>query len=415
MPQRIKRILVYTHNSIGLGHAYRTLAVITGIRHWRPDIEFLILSGSSIPTIFFSQGIEVIKLPSMKLDIDGEEPLMRPRYLQSMDLESLFDFRQKIIMNSFDFFRPDVLMIEHHMTGQMNELIPLLMKKWMRKRKRAEFALAYICRGILKQNSFLTIPIPNPRHGIESIDLNDLFDFVYVLEDREVVDIRDEYLGHSKRMEYKISYLGRITNKTYGELPRREQVLRRLGLSEKKIILIALGRNRRVGDIVRRLLALFSRQQIHHGYQVVIVLDPYLDRQKAKELRNDPVGEGVRFFPFVPDLVDLIAHSELVISRAGYNTVNEILLTGTKALLIPEAHGGGEQELRCQRLCSDHVVVLREDDLEHADLGTTIQDLLNNSFDPLPLRFDKYAIGNSIIEDFESWMTSRRGEKEGSF
>ena len=42
MSGNIKRVLVYTHNSIGLGHAFRTLAVITGMRKWRPDIDFLI-------------------------------------------------------------------------------------------------------------------------------------------------------------------------------------------------------------------------------------------------------------------------------------------------------------------------------------------------------------------------------------
>ncbi|MBM3299753.1 MAG: hypothetical protein FJY85_07345, partial [Deltaproteobacteria bacterium] len=61
----IKRILVYTHNSIGLGHAFRTLAVVTGIKKWRPDIDFLVMSGCSIPQIFFQEGIEVVKLPSV--------------------------------------------------------------------------------------------------------------------------------------------------------------------------------------------------------------------------------------------------------------------------------------------------------------------------------------------------------------
>ena len=63
MQRAIKRVLVYTHNSIGMGHAFRTLAVITGIKHHRPDIDFLVLSGSSIPHLFLSHGIEVIKLP----------------------------------------------------------------------------------------------------------------------------------------------------------------------------------------------------------------------------------------------------------------------------------------------------------------------------------------------------------------
>ena len=155
--ENIKRILVYTHNSIGLGHAFRTLAVITGMKKWRPDIDFLVVSSTSVPQIFFKEGIEVIKLPSVKIDIDHEDNLMRPRYLTGFELETIFDFRQRLIMASFDFFQPDALIIEHNMTGQMSELIPLLMKKWMRKGGPVDFAVAHICRGIMKWVPLLSI------------------------------------------------------------------------------------------------------------------------------------------------------------------------------------------------------------------------------------------------------------------
>jgi predicted glycosyltransferase len=119
--ENIKRILVYTHNSIGLGHAFRTLAVITGMKKWRPDIDFLVVSSTSVPQIFFKEGIEVIKLPSVKIDIDHKDNPMQSRYLTGFELETIFDFRQRLIMASFDF-PPDVRS-SNCMTGQMSELI----------------------------------------------------------------------------------------------------------------------------------------------------------------------------------------------------------------------------------------------------------------------------------------------------
>ena len=104
MARNIRRILVYTHNSIGLGHVFRTLAVITGMRKSRPDIDFLVLSSSSVPQIFFQEGIEVVKLPSVKLNIDAQDNRLEPRYLGDCDLESIFEFRQRIILETFDFF-----------------------------------------------------------------------------------------------------------------------------------------------------------------------------------------------------------------------------------------------------------------------------------------------------------------------
>ncbi len=409
--ENIKRILIYTHNSIGLGHAVRVRAVISGIRRWRPDIDFLVISGTSIPHIFFADGIEVVKLPSMKLDIDQEGTPLRPRYLRGFDLEEIVDFRQRMILDAFDFFEPDVLIIEHNMTGQMSELIPLIMKKWLRNGGARDFVLAHICRGILKWAPFLQIPYQNPRHGSGSVDVGALYDVIFVLEDREVVDVNKQYLGDDPDLERKIRYLGKITNKTHEELPTRRQALHRIGLPDKKVILISLGRNRRVFDLSQRLLKIFHDSRLNDDYQVVIVVDPYLDREAARALRNDPTNEDVRFLPFTPDLVDLMHHSDLIISRAGYNTFNEILLTGAKTILVPESHGGGEQEKRVQSLPLDNITVMTEDEIFSNGTTDRILEFLDRPVEKVSLKFDKYAIGKSILEDLET-RRARHLEKD---
>ncbi len=406
--ENIKRILVYTHNSIGLGHAFRTLAAITGIKKWRPDIDFLVISGTSIQQIFFKEGIEVIKLPSIKLDIDHQDSPMHSRYLSGFDLETIFDFRQSIIMKTFDFFQPDALIIEHNMTGQMSELIPLLMKKWMRKGGPVDFALAHISRGIMKWIPLLQIPYQNPRHRSESINIGELYDFMYVLEDREVIDINKEFLGNDPDLEKKIRYLGKITNKVYGELPSREETFERFGLMDRKIILISLGRNNKVGALAKSLLEALEKTGLRASHQIVIVVDPYLDPELNRSIKDHPLSKWVRFTSFLPDLVDLIHHSELVISRAGYNIVNEILLTGTKAILVPESHGGGEQEKRARSIQADNIRVLIEADVLRNSPGEAILDFLNEPMRHISHKFDKYAIGKSIIDDLEDWKARCR-------
>lgn len=403
----IKRVLVYTHNSIGLGHAIRTLAVITGMKKWRPDIDFLVISGTSVPHIYFREGIEVIKLPSIKLDIDRKGNPMHSRYLSGFDLESIFDFRQTIILSTFNFFQPDALIIEHNMTGQMSELIPLLMKKWMRRGGPVDFPLVHVCRGIMKWIPLLRIPYQNPRHRSESINIGALYDYMYVLEDRDVIDINKAFLGSDPELEKKIKYLGKITNKVHDELPSRAEGLDRFGLPDKKTILISLGRNRHVFELAVKMLEVFSGIGLDDGWQVVVVLDPYLDPEAAQALRNSPLARDVRFLPFVPDLVDLLCHAELVISRAGYNTVNEVLLTGTKALIIPESHGGGEQEQRGQSLKERYIRVAGEEDILNGDCEPLIRELLGHSPPPVRHNFDKYAIGKTIIEDLENWKTDQ--------
>ncbi len=403
----IKRILVYTHNSIGLGHAFRTLALITGMKRWRPDIDFLVLSGTSIPQIFFREGIEVIKLPSIKLDIDRQDNPMVSRYLSGFGVEEIFDFRQNMIMSTFDFFQPDVLIIEHNMTGQMSELIPLLMKKWMRKGGPMDFILVHVCRGIMKWVPLLRIPYQNPRHRSESINIGSLYDFMYVLEDREVIDINKQFLGNDPELEKKITYLGKITNKVRDEIAPRSETFKRFGLPAKKTVLVSLGRNNRVVELSRKLLELFVSCEIGSQCQVVMVLDPYLPQSAVDCIRSHPVSEKVRFLTFTPDLIDLVAHSELVVCRAGYNIVNEILLTGTKALLIPESHGSGEQEQRAKSVKSPNIMVLSEEKLLSVANDHFLKAFFNDHHEKHPGEYDKYAIGKKILEDLEAWNATR--------
>ncbi len=403
----IKRILVYTHNSIGVGHAFRTAAVISGIKKWRPDIDFLVMSGTSVPQVFFKEDVEVIKLPSVRMDIDHHVNSLHSRYLTGFDLEAVFDFRQQLIMASFDFLQPDALIIEHNMTGQMSELIPLLMKKWMRKGGPVDFALVHICRGIMKWVPLLRIPYQNPRHRSESINIGALYDFMYVLEDREVIDINKSFLGDDPDLEPKINYLGKITNKIFDELHSRKETLDRFGLPDKKLIVISLGRNQKVLDLSIRMAGIFNRMLDYEDYQLVMVLDTYLDKSAASSLRAHESCSNVRFINFLPDLVDLFNHSELVISRAGYNTVNEILLTGAKAIIVPESHGGGEQELRAHSVKAQNMLVLNEDNILNQDPDSQISQFLDLASRTDPVKFDKYSIGKTMIDDLEHWKKSR--------
>ena len=231
---------------------------------------------------------------------------------------------------------------------------------------------------------------------------------MYVLEDREVIDINKAFLGNDPELEPKIRYLGKITNKAQNELAPREEVLRKFALPDKKIILMSLGRSRRVADLSIKLFSIFEEAGVSADHQIVYAVDTYLDRELANQLRNTPSSKHVRFFNFVPNLVDLVNQSEMVISRAGYNTVNEILLTGIKAILIPESHGSAEQEQRVRSVPNENILVLSEDQVLQNGRDTAMLDLLNSDQARKPVTFDKYRAGKYIIDELEDWVTQKK-------
>lgn len=60
----------------------------------------------------------------------------------------------------------------------------------------------------------------------------------------------------------------------------------------------------------------------------------------------DPVLSGLMLVDADPDLVHLMAVSHLVVAEAGYNTVNEIRMTGVPALLVPGERRYDDQHVR---------------------------------------------------------------------
>jgi predicted glycosyltransferase len=69
----------------------------------------------------------------------------------------------------------------------------------------------------------------------------------------------------------------------------------------------------------------------------------------AKTLEALP---GMTVVAFEPEMVDLLAASDLVIAEGGYNTVSEIRVTRTPAIFLPSVRGNDDQEERVRALAS---------------------------------------------------------------
>ena len=394
--QNISRILVYTHNSIGLGHVFRTLAVITGIRKWRPDIDFLVLSGTSVPHVFMRKGIEVVKLPGILKAVDEAGSPLKPRYLRNLSVDEILKFRRTVIRESFFFFRPDVVMVEHYLSGLSGEITPFFTEKASCRGTAKDFALVHLSRGIMGEDWNTAKDTDQHNTGA---NYSELYDFRYVFDDPVSID------GDVTRQNMPVRYLGRIAENNLSELTDQETVLNRFRLSEKPIILIYLSRHGRIADLSKSMMSAITAAGLNRKYQIIMVVDPYLNPQIAEDIQADSRFREVRFLPFFYPLIDLIHAAELVICRAGYNIINEILLTDTKALVIPEHHPSGEQEERARRLPLDNICVLTEETVLASPPAHVLCDLIDRKKTALHLNFDKYAIGKTIIDDLEKWRT----------
>jgi len=391
----LRRVLVYTHNSIGLGHAVRVMAVIDGMRALLPSTDFLVLSGGSAPSIFLGEGVETIKLPGVRHDLDGPGQPFRPRYLRTLDRDAVFAWRERLIRECLNAFAPDVVMVEHALAGLRGEAAPLLARA--RRLAPDGHVLVHLSRGIHCGAPMLLAPAASYPGLPPEAAVTGLYDAFYVLEERAVADVNREFFGDVAALEPRINYLGRIAARNAEELNGDRRVAE-LCLG-RPLLLLSLGRHGRILELHARLLAALDRVPAALAGETLVVLDPYLPPEQVAAIKALPCAARVRFTPFIPCLEEIMAAAAVVVCRAGYNTVNELLVTGKPALVIPESHPSREQERRAGILSGRQAVVLTEQACLDGDPAAMLIDLLARPVRSATVRFDRFAVGRRIVAD----------------
>ncbi|MEZ5774745.1 MAG: hypothetical protein R3D33_08610 [Hyphomicrobiaceae bacterium] len=117
--ERNARVLIYSHDSFGLGHLSRCRAIAHSLVDHRPDISVLILSGLPIigsypfrPRVDFVRFPGVVKLKNGSYTARGLD----------VSIEDAIELRQSIIRCAAETFRPDVFLVDKEPLGLRGEV-----------------------------------------------------------------------------------------------------------------------------------------------------------------------------------------------------------------------------------------------------------------------------------------------------
>src|SRR5271157_3109489 len=117
------RLMVYSHDTFGLGNIRRMLAICTHLHASIPDLSVLIITGSPMLQSFrVSQGIDYIKLPCLKRTESGD---LGARFLD-LEIEEIVRLRRELILSTVVSFQPDVVLVDKKPDGLARELEPSL-------------------------------------------------------------------------------------------------------------------------------------------------------------------------------------------------------------------------------------------------------------------------------------------------
>lgn len=371
---RTMRLLIYSHDTFGMGNIRRMHAISRGLLEWFPQSSVLLVTGSPVIHSLRPECLprmDYVKLPCLTRTDRGE---YSARYLDTSAAE-LIRLRSELILATVTNFAPDVLIVDKKPRGVSGELGPTL--DYLRsKSKRARTVL--VLRDILDRPEAI---ISNwERHGhFRSLPLD--YDRILVLGQQEIFDPLVEYHfpAEATRKTRFCGYLRKDADLTSAAAERRK-----LGITgdHQRLLLITPGGGEDGSRMIEVSLAALA-QNYPADLRTVVVCGPAMPPGERERLRTMAEGlPAVSFLDFTSDMITLMAAADLIVSMAGYNTICEILSLRRKAIVIPRVTPTEEQLLRVERIASRGCfTAIHPDDLTPELMSGEIWRQLNSPAD----------------------------------
>lgn len=366
-PRSTFNILMYSHDTYGLGHIRRTMAIAAQLR--QPHINILILTGSPIVGRFrVPEQIDFVRIPGM-IKLTNEE--YRPLSIK-IDARHALDIRKNIITATAKTFRPQLFIVDKEPLGLKREVLPTL--RWLR-RQHPQTRTILGMRDVMDQAD--VVKKDWDQRGVYKA-LDQLYSEIWVYGHQHFYDPVAEYAMPSS-IHSKIHFTGYIPRKVIS--PREADRVRRehrVGPREKLVVVTTGGG----GDgyaVMDNFLTMAEQNLSEAKFKSIMVSGPFMPKKQRQALHSRARRRGIRFFYFYRKMEKLLAAADLVVSMGGYNTLCEILSQKRLTLVIPRETPRREQFIRAQAFHGQHLVdYIPWPQLRPEALGARISALLSN-------------------------------------
>lgn len=325
---------MYSHDTYGLGHIRRTIAVASHLRN--PQINVLILTGSPIAGRFsFPEQIDFVRIPGM-IKKTNEEYL--PLSIKINPMHAL-DIRRNIITATVKTFQPNLFIVDKEPLGLKKEIMPAL--KWL-KRCQPHTRTILGLRDIMDDAA--TIKKSWKKKGIYRI-LDDYYSEIWTYGIREFYDPIKEY-EIPDHISEKIFFTGYIPRAVKKEKEAIKERYRNKVREEDGLVVVTTGGGGDGYPVMDAYLSMLESFAKPIPFKSILVTGPFMPKNKRMNVFRRARKLGIQVFHFYRQMEKLLAAADLVISMGGYNTLCELMSQKTVSLLIPRETPRMEQTIR---------------------------------------------------------------------
>ncbi len=336
----MKRILIYSHDTFGLGNIRRMLEVARHLVESSSQVSVLVITGSPMLHAFrIPPRIDYVKLPCLSRNVDG-------RYgARSLDLslDATVRLRANMIRSVIADFAPDLILVDKKPFGVEDELSGTLEAL---PGGAARPKLVLLLRDIL-DSAESTTRVWRKNRYYEAIDA--YYDQVLVVGCPTVFDLRHEY-AFPPFAAAKVEFCGYISRQP-GRTPRAD-TRRQLGVNgNEPLLLVTPGGGEDGYSLIALTLDALARLPHTQRPRTHLVCGPEMsDQQRATVHATARALPNVSAQDFCDDMMSMMAATDVVLAMGGYNTVCELLTLRKRALLVPRVKPGVEQWIRAKRM-----------------------------------------------------------------
>ena len=354
----MKTILVYVQHLLGVGHLHRTALITRALA--QGGFNLTVVSGGMPEASIDFGPVNFIQLEPVKTD-----PEFKALYdKDSVVIDDSFkQSRKSHLINIVNKIKPELVLIETYPFGRRQmrfELLPLL--EHLRKGLEYRPLVACSIRDVIQPKS-------NPRRSQEVIAIvNEYFDIVIVHGDESFIAF-DESFPEAINFKSKLIYSGYVVKQLNEEL---------CGAREKNTVLVSAGGGA-VGQQIYSTVLDASKSTLGKKYSWHMLVGYNFSTAQFNQLTQNQHRQ-LKIERNRDDFLQLLSRCSMSISQAGYNTMMDLIVTNTPALVVPfEGVAEREQLIRAKMFEKHNIVkVITEDDLNYMSLLHAM-DMLSES------------------------------------
>ena len=340
------RLLIYSHDSFGLGHLRRCRAIAHHLVETFRHLSVLILSGSPIIGSFdFKARVDFVRVPGVIKLRNGEYTSLQLH----LDIEQTLAIRSSIIQHTADIFDPHLLLVDKEPLGLRGEARDTLL---LLKERGTRLVLGL--RDVMDEPQSL---LAEWRRKNVFPALHNLYDEIWVYGLPQLFNPLTELPGLLPLAD-KIAFTGYL-RRTLPAVPPQASDHE---LPGEPYILVTTGGGGDGEELIDWVIRAYESDP-EIPYPALLVFGPFMNLERRVEFQ-ERVARLPRVYAitFEARFERLLERALGVVAMGGYNTFCEILSFGKPALIVPRTEPRREQSLRAERAQQLGLVRMLTDD-----------------------------------------------------